>query len=244
MGNPALTAKAFSEYDSYAGGRAAVMTVQGAATKTLCLLGLLAVTGAAAWQMTASNPEAAVGYMFGAAIGGLVVALATVFKKTWSPVTAPIYAVLEGFLIGAISYTYQRQYAGIVPVALALTLGVFVIMLVLYKARILVATPAFVRGVVAATAGIALVYLASFVMRMFGLNFPFIHDTGMVGIGISVVIVGVAAFNLIIDFAVVEQGAAEGAPKYMEWYAAFGLLVTLVWLYLEILRLLAKTRRR
>lgn len=240
-GNPILKEGTFAPV-----GSGAVMTVQGTVTRALILL-LLALAGAATiWGPALADPTRPVvglGILIGA-IGGLVVALITIFKQTWAPITAPIYAFLEGIFLGALSATFEARYPGIAMQAVALTFGTAFAMLALYKAGVLRATPAFRRGVIAATGAIFFVYLASFVLRLFGIEMPFIHDAGPIGIAVSLVIVGVAALNLVLDFDLIESGAASGAPRYMEWYGAFALMVTLVWLYLEILRLLSKLQRR
>jgi uncharacterized YccA/Bax inhibitor family protein len=174
----------------------------------------------------------------------LVIGLVTVFKKEWAPATTPVYAAAEGVLLGVISLVFDRRYPGIAFNAAALTLGTLAVMLVAYRAGVVRATNNFTRGVVAATGAIALVYLVSIVVSIFGGRVPMIHDSGPIGIGFSLVVVAVAALNLVLDFDLIEQGARSGAPKYMEWYGAFALLVTLVWLYLELLRLLAKLQGR
>ena len=158
--------------------------------------------------------------------------------------TGSIYAIAEGLFLGAISAVYEAQFHGIVLQAVMLTIGVLLAMLGLYTTRIIQPTQKFMMGVFAATAGIALVYLVTIVLGFFHINVPFIHSNGLMGIGFSVFVVIIAALNLIIDFGVIEQGVAARAPKYMEWYSGFGLLVTLVWLYLEILRLLSKLASR
>lgn len=184
-------------------------------------------------------------FVWGGLIGGLVVALVTVFKKEWSPVTAPLYAVLEGLAIGAISAVFEQRFPGIVMQAVGLTFGTLAALLLAYRSGLVRATENFKLGVVAATGGIMLLYLVNIGMRLFGFEgMGFIHDSGWLGIGFSAVVVVVAALNLVLDFDFIEQGVEHGAPKYMEWYGAFGLLVTLVWLYLEILRLLAKLQSR
>ena len=190
------------------------------------------------------NPAAVMPWMIGGAIGGFVVALITVFKKTWSPITAPIYALLEGLFIGCISSTFEARYPGIVIQAVGLTFGTLFGLLVAYKTGIIKATENFKLGVVAATGGIALIYFVSIILGFLGIGVPFIHESGLLGIGFSLFVVVIAALNLVLDFDFIEHGAEQGAPKYMEWYAAFGLMVTLVWLYIEILRLLAKLRDR
>jgi uncharacterized YccA/Bax inhibitor family protein len=177
-------------------------------------------------------------------VGGFVLALVTVFKKSWAKVTAPLYAACEGLVLGGVSAIYEARYQGIVLQAVGLTLGTLAVLLVAYKTRAIRATERFKTGVIAATGAIVLVYLVSWILRMFGVDIGFFHSTGWIGIGISLVIVGVAALNLILDFDLIEQGAKQGAPKYMEWYGGFGVLVTLVWLYLEILRLLALLNNR
>jgi len=241
MANPILKEGTFARAPA-----GAVMTVQGTVSRALVLL-LVALAGASTvWGRALSDPFSPVvggGLVFGA-LGGLVFALVTLFKREWAPVTAPIYALLEGVFLGAISAQFEFRYPGIAIQAVALTFGTCLAMLLLYKARVLQATEGFRRGVFAATGAIALVYLASMVLGLFGVQIPFLHEGGPIGILVSVVIVGVAALNLVIDFDMIERGAASGAPKYMEWYGAFGLMVTLVWLYLEILRLLSKLNRR
>jgi uncharacterized YccA/Bax inhibitor family protein len=240
-GNPILREDTFA-----APSRGAVMTVQGSVSRALVLL-VLAVAGASTiWGRAISDPTSGVVGLglAGGAIGGLVLALVTIFKKEWAPVTAPLYAFVEGIFLGAISASFEVRYPGIAIQAVGLTFGTCFAMLALYKAGVLKATPGFRRGVFAATGAIMLVYLASFAMSFFGMQMPYLHDSGPIGIGISLVIVGVAAFNLVLDFDLIESGAAQGAPKYMEWYGAFALMVTLVWLYLEMLRLLAKLQRR
>jgi uncharacterized YccA/Bax inhibitor family protein len=179
------------------------------------------------------------------AIGGLVVAIVTIFKKEWSPVTAPLYAVLEGLFIGAVSAMFELRFPGIVMQAAGLTFGTLGALLLAYRSGLIRATENFKLGVVAATGGIALLYLANIGMRLFGFEgMGFIHESSWIGIAFSGFVVVIAALNLVLDFDFIEQGVEHGAPKYMEWYAAFGLLVTLIWLYLEILRLLAKLQSR
>ena len=171
--------------------------------------------------------------MWGGAIGGFVIAMVTVFKKEWSPVTAPLYALVEGFFLGAISAMFNHMYEGIVMQAVLLTFGTLFALLFAYRSGLIKATENFKLGVVAATGGIALVYLASIVLRMFGINMPFIHDSGLIGIGFSLFVIVIAALNLVLDFDFIETGVEKGAPRYMEWYGAFGLMVTPVWLYIE-----------
>lgn len=186
--------------------------------------------------------------MIGGAIGGLVIVLILIFKKEWSPYLAPAYAILEGLFVGAISayynYAFAESYPGIVMQAVLLTFGTAIAMFLLYKFRIIQATQKFKAIIFTATAGIALFYAVAMILRIFNIDIPFLHEGSTLGIVFSLVVVGIAALNLILDFDMIEQGSAMGAPKYMEWYGAFGLLVTIVWLYLEILRLLSKLASR
>jgi len=174
----------------------------------------------------------------------LVLGLVTIFVKTWAPVTSPLYAVCEGLALGGISAMFEAQYPGIVIQAVALTFGTLFGLLMAYRSGLIKATENFKLGVVAATGSIFLIYLVGFVLGFFGIAIPYIHQSGTIGILFSLFVVVVAALNLVLDFDFIESGVASGAPKYMEWYAAFGLMVTLIWLYLEILRLLAKLRSR
>jgi uncharacterized YccA/Bax inhibitor family protein len=176
-------------------------------------------------------------------LGAIGLGLVTAFKPTWARFTSPIYALGMGVFLGAISAVYNSSFDGIVLQAVMLTAGVFLFMLFLYATRIIKVTRRLAMGIVAATGAIMLVYLVTFVWGLFTGHRPLIYDAGPLGIGISVVIVAVAAFNLLLDFDFIERGTQAGLPKGMEWYAAFGLLVTLVWLYLEVLRLLAKLRQ-
>jgi uncharacterized YccA/Bax inhibitor family protein len=173
-----------------------------------------------------------------------VTALVIVFKKVWAPFLTPVYAVCQGLALGGISAFYEAQFPGIVINAVALTFGTLGVLLLAYKSGLVRATENFKLGLFAATGAIALIYLVSFVLRLFGKNIPYIHDSGLIGIGFSLFVVVIAALNLVLDFDFIEKGSAVGAPKYMEWVGAFGLLVTLIWLYLEFLRLLAKLQSR
>jgi len=246
-GNPVLKGRSFSQ-----GGYARplelgeAMTIQGTVNKTGFLLLLAFATSAWVWRMfyTSGNPAVVTPYVILGAIGGLIVAVATVFKPNWATLTAPLYALLEGLVLGGVSAMFESVYHGIVLQAVGLTFGVLFCMLVAYKTGMIRATEKFKVGVIAATGGIMLVYLLSFVLGFFGVAIPGIFGNGVLGIGFSVVVVVIAALNLVLDFDLIERGAAAGAPKYMEWYGAFALMVTLVWLYLEILRLLAKLQSR
>jgi uncharacterized YccA/Bax inhibitor family protein len=178
------------------------------------------------------------------ALGGFIVAMVTIFKQTWAPVTAPIYALLEGLVLGGLSALFEARYPGIALEAVGLTFGTLFVMLFLYKSGVIKVTQKFRMGVVAATGGIMVFYLLTWLLSIFHISaFSSVFGSGLIGIGFSLFVVTIASLNLVLDFDFVEQGVAYGAPKYMEWYAAFGIMVTLVWLYLEMLRLLSKMRR-
>lgn len=240
--NPALNENTFEGRVAVAGE---AMTLQGTVNKTGVLLLCVVVTAAWTWGIAHSQtPEAALPWMTGGLVGGLVFALVTIFKKEWSPITSPIYALCEGLVLGGISALLERSYPGIAIQAMGLTFGVTAVMLMLYRTGVLRATPKFTVGVVAATGGIFVVYMVDLVLGIFGRHVPLLNSSGPLGIGVSAVIVIIAALNLILDFDFVETGVHARAPKYMEWYGAFGIMVTLVWMYLEILRLLSKVRQR
>ncbi|HEX5563720.1 MAG TPA: Bax inhibitor-1/YccA family protein [Sporosarcina sp.] len=217
------------------------MTISGTVNKTFILFLLLCVTAFFTWHQYFAGNDIQALLWIGLG-GGFVVALITIFVKKAAPYTAPLYALLEGLVIGGISAMFESQFEGITTQAILLTLGTLFSLLLAYRSGFIKVTENFKLGVVAATGAIFFVYLADFVLRFFGMEVPFIHETGIVGILISVAIVVVAALNLVLDFDFIEKGAEQHAPKYMEWYGAFGLMVTLVWLYLEILRLLSKLR--
>ena len=244
--NPAFGANAFT-VPSIGAGFGETMTVNGTIHRTGILL--LCVLATALWTWTQffkSTADAAAiqSYVWIGAIGGFVMAMVTVFKKEWSPVTAPVYALLEGLFLGSVSAVLEFRYPGIAIEAVFLTFGTCFCMLLAYRSGLIRATEKFKIGIVAATGGIAVFYLVSMVLGFFGVQIPVIFGSGLIGIVFSLVVVTIAALNLILDFDFIEQGASRGAPKYMEWYGAFGLMVTLVWLYLEILRLLTKLRDR
>jgi uncharacterized YccA/Bax inhibitor family protein len=220
------------------------MTLNGTVHRTFFLLCLVVTSAAFTWNLVYTNPGVVKPLMWTGVIGGLISAVVTCFKKEWSPVSAPVYALFEGLFIGGISAAMEMRFPGIVLQAVGLTFGTLFSLLAAYRSGLIRATENFKLGVVAATGGIFVVYLVSFVMSLFGTSVPMIHSAGAVGIGFSLVVVVIAALNLVLDFDFIEQGVEMGAPKYMEWYSAFGLVVTLVWLYLEILRLLAKLRSR
>jgi uncharacterized YccA/Bax inhibitor family protein len=240
-GNPALTAESFRGVR--AAGRDDVMTIEGTVNKTAISLVILLCTATWTWNMGLEDPRVG-GLLVLGVIGGFVTALVTVFKKTWAPTTTPVYAAFEGLFLGAVSAAADARYPGVASQAIFLTFGTLGALLLAYRSGLIRATENFKLGVFAATGGIALVYFVGFVMSFFGASIPLIHGSSTVGILFSVFVVGIAALNLVLDFDFIEQGAERGAPKYMEWYGAFGLLVTLIWLYLEILRLLSKLQER
>lgn len=243
-GNPALNKNTFTNLEVTGSD---YMTLQGVVNKSGLLIALVVISAAFIWTQyfydgyidPAVMPIAIVGVL-----GAFIMALVTVFKKSWAMFTAPVYAVLEGITLGVISAFFEQRYPGIVMQAVGLTFGTFVALLAAYTTRLIKPTENFKLGVMAATGGIGLFYLASIITGFFGYQMPLIHDSGLFGIGFSVFVVIIAALNLVLDFDFIEQGVNMGAPKYMEWYSAFGLLVTLVWLYLEILRLLSKARSK
>jgi uncharacterized YccA/Bax inhibitor family protein len=250
-GNPALSADTFRGPSRVVGANSGVMTVQGTVNKTGLSLLILMATATWTWNLasggpmaTEYNPAAAAPWTMVGAIGGFIVAMVTIFKKEWAPATAPAYAALEGLALGGISVAFESRYPGIASQAVFLTFGTLGALLLAYRSGLIKATENMKLGIVAATGGIALIYLVSFVMSFFGTSIPLIHSSGTFGILFSVAVVTVAALNLVLDFDFIEQGAEAGAPKYMEWYGAFGLMVTLVWLYMEILRLLSKLQER
>ncbi len=241
--NPALNDKVFDLERSATGD---VMTINGTVNRTGILLCLLMFTAVFSWDRaySAVNPGELYPWLIGSAIAGFVVAIITVFKKTAAPITAPIYAAIEGVLLGILSAFYEMQFPGLVFQAILLTFGTLFALLMAYRSGIIKATENFKLGVFAATGGIGLIYLATFILSFFGISIPYIHGSGTIGILFSLFVVVIAALNLVLDFDFIESGAERRAPKYMEWYAAFGLLVTLIWLYIEMLRLLSKLRSR
>ena len=241
--NPVMKPSTFGGVRTLAAGE--TMTLDGTVNKTGMLLICTVLTAARTWNLARSGEPQAVGLpLIVGLIGGLIVAIATSFKPAWSPVTAPLYALLEGLVLGGISAFTEMRYPGIAVQAVMLTLGTLVCMLVLYRTRVIQATEKFRIGIVAATGGICLIYLVSMVLGFFGIQIPKIYEAGPIGIAFSLFVVAIAALNLILDFDLIERGAAQGAPKYMEWYGGFAVMVTLIWLYLEILRLLTKLSSR
>lgn len=242
-GNPAINEKVFNNISVVSGEEA--MTINGAMKKFGLMLVMVLGAASFTWGIYfQQGGQALMPWAIGAAIGGFIVALIIIFKKSWAPYLALAYALLQGLFLGAISAVFEDafhvRYPGIIMQAVLLTFGVGIGMFALYYFRILQATNTFKKVVIGATMGIALFYVVAMVMNMFGAQMPYLHSNGAIGIGISVFIVVIAALNLILDFDLIEQGAAHGAPKYFEWYCAFGLMVTIIWLYLEILKLLSK----
>tara|TARA_Y100001970_G_C14233717_1_gene860452 strand:- start:2286 stop:3011 length:726 start_codon:yes stop_codon:yes gene_type:complete len=236
-GNPALSSKTFKNIEIFG---TETMTIEGTVNKTSISLLLLILSASYTWI----NPSP--GLMMLGFIGGFILALVTIFKKIWAPFTVPGYALLEGLALGGISRIFELQYPGIASQAIFLTFGILAALLFAYKSGIIKPTENFKLGVFAATGGIAIMYLISFIMSFFGSGLSLMNpnNASMMSIGFSMFVVVIASLNLVLDFDFIEEGAERGAPKYMEWYGAFGLLITLIWLYLEILRLLAKMQSR
>jgi len=231
-GNPAFQSH-FNTNQSVAG---ATMTLEGTVNKTGILLALCVGGAFFGWNAPA--------LALPAIIIGFVIALFTIFRPKNASYTAPAYAAIEGVALGAITMVFESQYPGIGIQAIGLTFGILASLLFCYKSGIIKPTENFRLMIFSATMGIFLLYLISFIMSFFGNSIGFIHSNGLFGIGFSLFVVGIAALNLVLDFDFIEEGSEAGLPKYMEWYGAFSLMVTLVWLYLEILRLLAKIRSR
>ncbi|MGL4908761.1 MAG: Bax inhibitor-1/YccA family protein [Bacteroidales bacterium] len=247
--NPALSDKIFEQARANAAHSTSVMTVKGTIHKTLLLL-LLAILGASyTWQLFYRNApienasSIITPYMWGGLLGGFAFSLIAIFSPRRSTWAAPLYAVCEGVFLGAISAIFDFQTQGIAFQAVGLTLAVLFLMLTLYRTGIIRVTDKLRSGIIVATGAIAIFYIATWIVGIFA-DVSFIHGTSFFSIGISFLIVGIAAFNFLLDFDFIEQGAQNGAPKYMEWFAAFGLMLTLVWLYLEMLRLLSKLQSR
>ncbi len=260
-GNPALNDKTFENFGVYQQERdrtaqsssgtmttTTTMTISGTAHKTLFLLVLAMGAACFTWSRTfqglEADPTSALPWAIGGAIVGFIAAIIICFKHTWAPALAPVYALAEGLFLGGVSASLEAQYPGIVIQAVGGTFGTLFGLLMAYQSGLIKATENFKLGIVAATGGICLVYFISMIGGFFNLPIPYIHDSGLIGIGFSLFVVVIAALNLVLDFDFIEQAAERGAPKYLEWYGAFALMVTLVWLYLEILRLLSKLRDR
>jgi len=241
--NPALNERAFQGERAVLGD---TMTLQGTVNKTGVLLVCAVATAAWTWNlfMHSHSPQTVMPLAIIGGIGGLIVAMVTIFKKEWAGITAPIYALLEGLVLGSISALLELRFPGIAIQAVSLTFGTLVVLLLAYRSGLIAVTEKFRLGIIAATGGIALFYIVEIVLGFFGIHFTAINGSGAIGIGFSVFVVIIAALNLVLDFDFIETGVRVGAPKYMEWYGAFGLMVTLIWLYFEILRLLSKLRSR
>ena len=244
-GNPALTEKTFTTIGRVEADEN-VMTLQGTVNRAALLLAALFIAGIYTWTRFKSTLDfASVAPLFWIGlVGGFVVALVITFKKTLAPYLGIVYAVLEGLALGGLSALMDYSYPGIAFEAFVLTMGIFGVLLLIYTLRIIRPSENFKLIVASATGGIAVFYLISLGLSFFGIRAPLIYDTSWLGIGFSLLVVVIASLNLVVDFDFIEQGAENRVPKYMEWYAAFGLLVTLVWLYIELLRLLSKLRSR
>ncbi|MFA7481359.1 MAG: Bax inhibitor-1/YccA family protein [Vulcanimicrobiota bacterium] len=242
-GNPTLKEATFAQFRGGVHSSAETMTLNGTVHRTFFLLCLVVFSASTVWSMWETHPHLLYPALIGSSLLGFITAMVTVFKQQWSPYTASIYALLEGVVVGVISSIAELNFPGIVMQAVGLTFGTLFCLLAAYRSGLIKPTENFKLGVVAATGGIALLYLVSMVSSLvFSAPIPMIHESGPIGIGFSLFVVVIAALNLVLDFDFIEQGVEYGAPKYMEWYAAFGLVVTLIWLYLEILRLLMKIR--
>jgi len=244
-GNPALSKDTFKDVEKTATGEN-VMTLQGTVNKTAILLLFVIVPAFFTWNLftTTLDFDSIMPYFWTGTIGGLILSFVIVFNKDWSPVLAPIYSIFQGLCLGGLSAVINDQFPGIVMQALLLTFGICAIMLLIYKLKIIQPTENFKLIVASATGGLALYYVASLGLSFAGIELPFIHENNTGGIIFSLFVVVLASMNLVVDFDFIEQGAESNAPKYMEWYCAFGLMVTIIWLYVEILRLLAKSRKR
>ena len=239
--NPALNVNVFRNEMRFAASD--TMTIQGTVNKTGIMLLLLVFTASFTWNKFFLG-QGVDGLMIAGGIVGFITALTTIFKKSWAPITAPLYALAQGLFLGGLSAIFEMQYPGIVIQAVGLTFATLFCLLGAYKSGMIKVTENFKLGIAAATGGLFLFYMVSFVLSFFGVSMGLITSTGPLGIGFSLIVVAIAALNLVMDFDFIENGADMGAPKYMEWYGAFGLMVTLIWLYIEILRLLAKLQSR
>ncbi len=243
--NPALLSNPFSGFGLVSESEA--MTARGTVNKTLILLSLVLLPAAWVWRkfyLSGEHVEVIQSWMTIGLIGGLIFSLVTIFKKNWAPLTAPLYSVMQGLFLGGISCLMEKAYPGIVTQAVSLSIGTLLVMLMVYQAGWVRPTERFKGGVIAATGAIALVYAASLILGFFNISISLINGSSLFGILFSLFVVGIAALNLILDFEFIQQGSRAGIPKYMEWYGAFALMVTLIWLYIEILRLLAKLSDR
>lgn len=241
--NPVLSEKRFEKTQILDQVHSEPMTLNGTINKTLLLFGLLLLTGILSWQWTLSEAVNPMILIWGGAIGGLILAIVTIVKPERAPTTAPIYALLEGLFVGSISAFYSKFMEGIVMQAVGLTLAILFVMLILYRSGIIKATNKFKKGVIIATGGVAFFYILNLIFGAFGGGVN-LFNMGWMGIGIQLVIVGIASLNLVLDFDMIEKSVSTGQPKYIEWFAGFGIMITLIWLYIEILRLLALLANR
>lgn len=241
--NPALSEKVFAKHRATT--QSDVMTFTGTKYKTFIMLALVVLGASYTWRLASVGAASVNVWMIAGGIGGLITGIITAFSPRSAHITAPIYSVLQGLLLGGLSAFMAAQFEiAIITQAVGLTFATFFLMLLLYQSGTIKVTAKFRMGVFAATGAIALMYFISFVMSFFGVSMPYIHQGGTIGIIISLVVIVVAALNLALDFDMIERGVKQGAPKYMEWYGAFALMVTLIWLYIEFLRLLAKVNSR
>jgi uncharacterized YccA/Bax inhibitor family protein len=245
-GNPALTKDTFKDIEKIAKEDENVMTLQGTVNKTGILLLAVVIPALYTWNLFTSTFDFAtiMPYFWTGTIGGLILAFVIVYNMDWSPLLAPVYAILQGLCLGGLSAVINQQFPGIVMQALLLTFGICLVLLIIYKLKIIKPTENFKLIVASATGGLALYYLVSFGLSFVGVELPFIHENSIGGIIFSLFAVVLASMNLVVDFDFIEQGAENRAPKYMEWYGAFGVMVTIIWLYVELLRLLAKLRKK
>jgi uncharacterized YccA/Bax inhibitor family protein len=249
--NPALSDSTFRGLNGSGYGSGLIdatdrMTLAGTVNRTAVLLICALATASWTWYqfMQSNSFQDVAGLMIGGMFGGLIFGLVTSFKRQWAPVTAPLYALCEGLMLGGLSAAMDARYHGIGIQAVSLTFGTLLVLLMAYRSGVIKVTDKFRLGIVAATGGIFFFYLAQMLLGFVGIRFASINGSGVIGIGFSLIVVAIAALNLVLDFDFIERGVQMGAPKYMEWYGAFGIMVTLVWLYIEILRLLAKMQRR
>lgn len=246
--NPILKEKTFSKESAFSTTQS--MTVKGTIEKTGLLLFIVIISAMYTWKMFFNSGDlenamsSMTGWIMAGALGGFAVAIAIIFMKKYSGFLAPVYAMLEGLFLGAISALFESMYPGIVMNAVLGTFVTFLLMLFAYRTGLIKVTEKFKSIMFIATSAVAVMYLISWIGSMFGLEMSFIHGNSLMSIGISLVIIVIAALNLLLDFDMIEKAATMGAPKYMEWFGAFGIMVTLIWLYLEILRLLSKIQSR
>ena len=237
-GNPALNKNSFKNFTDTSISNQ--MTIDGTVNKTMLSLTVLFISAYYSWNSFSQS------FIVIGAIGGFITALITIFKKHLSMYTVPVYAVFKGLMLGSLSYIFESSYPGIVNQAIFLTFGIMGALLFAYKTKIINPTENFKLGIFAATGGIALIYLINFIMSFWGGGISVMspNNSSMFSIGFSFFVIIIASLNLVLDFDFIEEAAEARVPKYMEWYAAFGLLITLIWLYIEILRLLAKLQNR